>query len=388
MTLFDQTARTRDTFKGFNEPTFAFLNDVVGPFWQRQRDLLEEWFVTAGSDADVRSRFRSKREDQHLGAFWELYLHAMLKLCGCSVTPHPTLVGSTHHTDYLAQSASARFHLEATAAIVDDPKRGQVNKLVDQLNDDLQSLPSTEFFIHAEVISSGPSAPSARVIRNFVANWMSAFDPDWVEADLAAKNRLMHGPSTTWQQDGWQLVFRLDPIRKTARGTKLLRPFGALQTGIFKGNARRSVRRTLDDKAKHYPAQPEPIIVAVLTQPLFASHEVFRMVLFGEPGSRLSQAEKRKLGVDPFFESAEGRKVGAVIASWDLATWTIGKARPLIYLNPVNPVPRPILALLPFGVVNLGPTSEQDRLDPPGLDMAKFFGLVPDWPGKNDRLRD
>ncbi len=388
MTLFDPKTRTRDTFKAFNEPSFAFLNDVAGPFWQRQRELLEAWFVASGSNNDVRNRFRSKHEDQHLGAFWELYLHQVLTQCGCKVIPHPALAGSTHHTDYLAQSGTARFHLEATVAIAKDAKRDKIDKLVAQLNDDLQSLPSTEFFIHGEVIASGPSAPSAHAIRNFVAKWMSAFDPDGVEVALKGKNRLIHGPATRWQQNGWDLVFRLDPIRRTARGKKLLRPFGALQTNVFKSNARRSVRRTLDDKAKHYPAQPEPIIVAVLTQPLFASHEVFRMVLFGEPGSGVSLADKRRLGVDPFFESRNGRKIAAVIAAWDLTTWTLGKARPMIYVNPTNPPPDRVLALLPFGLVRLGPTARQDQLDPPGFDMARFLGLAPDWPGRNDRLKD
>src|SRR6266542_284643 len=79
--LFDKFERTDPTPARHQEGNFAFLNRIATPWWSEIRDRLEVWFQAYSGDAgaekaaDLRGRFRSSDERQHLGAWWELYVY-------------------------------------------------------------------------------------------------------------------------------------------------------------------------------------------------------------------------------------------------------------------------------------------------------------------------
>jgi len=143
----------------------------------------------------------------------------------------------------------------------------------------------------------------------------------------------------------------------------------------------------LDEKATRYPRLDHPLVVAVSTEMAFGSQEVFELVLFGEHGTNLSPRQRREAGVDGFFFSKAGAKVGAVVAAFDIATWAIARSRPTIYLNPLNPIDNRLIRGLPFGVVSWDVAANARKVSATGSDMAKFFELGGNWPGIN-RLHD
>lgn len=57
--LFDKVERDDDSPAWRNEDSFTFLNRAAGVVWQRQRDLLEAWYLDfPDADGDLRARFR------------------------------------------------------------------------------------------------------------------------------------------------------------------------------------------------------------------------------------------------------------------------------------------------------------------------------------------
>ena len=82
--LFGNAQRSDRTPAKETEDTFAFLDRAAGPYWQRVRDNMENWFASypAGGRQDLARRLRSSRGTEHRGAWWELYLHALFTALG------------------------------------------------------------------------------------------------------------------------------------------------------------------------------------------------------------------------------------------------------------------------------------------------------------------
>jgi hypothetical protein len=118
ITLFDERNRTDRRLPRRNEPLFDYLNDSarrpVVSLWE----LLETWFRSYPDSAkqELRGRFHSRKDSDHLGAFFELYLHELLCSMGFDVQVHPDLSsGRKTHPDFLAlKDGRPCFYLEAT----------------------------------------------------------------------------------------------------------------------------------------------------------------------------------------------------------------------------------------------------------------------------------
>jgi hypothetical protein len=96
--LFDEIERSDPSPNAYRESVFHFYNRVDWPGSARVRDELEEWYSEyPDSDGDLRKRFRSRRIDQHLGAWWELWVYTSggwdmrsLRIRRCQTARGPT----------------------------------------------------------------------------------------------------------------------------------------------------------------------------------------------------------------------------------------------------------------------------------------------------------
>src|SRR6266700_3089626 len=108
MQLFDDLQRTYTGFKKPQEAAYTFLNRSARPEYERTRHILERWFLKYPEQHRnaLRQSFCSKTEKTHLGAFFELYCHELLKQQGFMVQPHQS-VDQTKGTlvDFLVSSA-------------------------------------------------------------------------------------------------------------------------------------------------------------------------------------------------------------------------------------------------------------------------------------------
>jgi hypothetical protein len=93
---------------------FDFYNRVDRPEWARVRDELEDWYSHyPDDDGELRKRFRSRRHDQHFGAWWELYTYTFYRRLEYEITVHPTLPNG--------EETKPRLHCGASATCNDDP---------------------------------------------------------------------------------------------------------------------------------------------------------------------------------------------------------------------------------------------------------------------------
>ena len=105
MRLFDDIQRQSVRRMSGRESSFKFLNTSARTQAQHIRDVLEGWFVAFGTDEDkqqLRRRFRSPDDQTHLGAFFELYCHALLSAQHYAVRVHPRLPSASAHPDFAA----------------------------------------------------------------------------------------------------------------------------------------------------------------------------------------------------------------------------------------------------------------------------------------------
>lgn len=85
-TVFSDRERV-DTSPRGRESTFAFLDRVAGPFWDRVRQLLEDWvndYSPAGR-AELVGRMRRGSDLDFIGAYWELMCYYGLRALGFQV---------------------------------------------------------------------------------------------------------------------------------------------------------------------------------------------------------------------------------------------------------------------------------------------------------------
>src|SRR5260370_9168859 len=116
--LFDPISRTDLLAMKYNESQFQYHNSSARPTIIAVRSLLENWFEHFPSEAkpDLRQRFRAKINSIHRSAFFELYVHELLRSMGYQMVAHPSLEGVGTHPDFLAlRDSPLKCFVEATA---------------------------------------------------------------------------------------------------------------------------------------------------------------------------------------------------------------------------------------------------------------------------------
>src|SRR6266436_6016709 len=118
MQLFDPGPRREFRWKKETEPTFVYYNQSARPSVVIFREMIEGWFNRFRDEdkKDLRKRFRSPNDHNHLSAFFEIYLHELLSRLGFEVEADP-LPERTTHPDFVASTRGSNlFYLEATIA--------------------------------------------------------------------------------------------------------------------------------------------------------------------------------------------------------------------------------------------------------------------------------
>lgn len=386
--LFPEFVRTRVTPKRQNEGGYSFLNEAESLFWDRQRKLLDEWYSRFPVDAkdDLRARFVSDDRAQSEGAFWELYLHETLRRAGYELTPHPEVSGTTRRPDFLARRREESFYIEGVVALPGNERERAAERVVDQIYDELNKVHSPNFFLDVHVEVEGTQAPPVRKVREALEPWLVKLDPDVVMQRLTGGNIFMSGEQYTWSDAAWQITFTAIPKSPASRGKPGLRPVGI--TGSVGSRSmivddRKPIRQVLDKKVARYGSLDAPYIIAVLAREEFPGPRTIELVLFGDPGSQLDREARAAAGLDGLFFSEDAKRVAAVVAATELASWTIARHMPVLWHNPLARQPLASTAL-PWDVMAWDSSQKRAIRSALGVEPDKFFELPPDWPGPEE----
>jgi hypothetical protein len=290
--LFSARERADDRPRAHGEPSYAFLDRAAGPRWERVRGALDAWFLRLPEPArrDLRNRFALTTELDHLGAFWELWLHEAHRRLGFDVTVHVGVDAGERRQDFLVArpDGGGPFWLEATVVGGDSPLTFTERKLHEALCDliELVSAPP-EVSLGLSVLRYGTCTPGRRRVVPRVERWLRELgDPGALRARQAAG---LAAPRRRVEFDGWQ--FELEAIAgercRAGRRVVAARPVARAAATV---NDIRPLRRKIKKKAARYGRPDRPYLLAVLALGDHVRDRDVECALLGIPGREADHA--------------------------------------------------------------------------------------------------
>lgn len=363
---------------------------------ERTRTLLERWFheYPAAHQAALGTSFRSDRDTQHWGAFFELYCYALLRHQG--LTPRVQEVADAvvnRPIDFLVQQdVTSLFYLEATVATDSNQilaNQGKVWGLIDAL--DVLSEPNFQVGMEIERESS-QNLPYTR-IRSAIHGWLQTLDPSEVSEQIKGGGYEKQ-PPWIWDRDGWRIIFFAIPRPKEAQrttGKTVLYHFWVPRSV----EAQKSLKDTLEEKADRYGELLLPYVIAVDVLAIDSFGSGVGEVLFGKEVLLIdTQTEKATLTRSPLLpgrpysenglwfarRGPQNRQVSAVLLVDELMPWAIAHKTPVLWHNPWAEKPLdPVLWQGPQMILDMNASPPQMRYRD-GKQAYEIFHLCPDWP--------
>ncbi len=389
MTLFDELDRIARRPKRYGEPLFEYWNTSDRPSVAANRALLERWFASFPEQcrADLRARFRSCDDSQHLSAFWELYLHELLSSMGFTVQCHPpTGEGLGTHPDFLVSlGGETVFYLEATLAGPSREESAEEARTA-QVYDAINRLDSPNFFLGLRVRGAPATPPAAARLRPQLERWLATLDPDEIGRTLE-RGGLHALPTFPWSHDGWDVIFFPVPKRAENRGKPGVRPIGLSMTGLIDVDVHTSVRSSIAAKATKYGHLDLPLIVAINVLEEFVD---LRLVLDGLLGQECvvelqhpdgSSEHWNDRNPDGAWRGPSGprnTRVSAALVGLRLSVWDLAQNTPTLVHNPWagRPMPQEL-----WSMPQLAPNKQSLRLETKvGRNAGQILNVTTPWP--------
>ena len=366
---------------------YALLERSPLPEHEQARSLLEQWFHDYPSDAEKQSgrtdhqksfcaAFRAQRDRQHQAAFFELYCYTLLRRHHFDIEIEPPVETSSHHPDFLAQSAGISIcFFEAALAAESDPDAGKEVKLR-QIREMVCTLPSPDFWIGFHVHEASFNSPPIARMRLELQKWLQTHSQSELRLNV----------------DDWDITFSLLPKSRATWENHESGTFSSYEPQWV--DPRSAVLKPLEDKAKNYKKGLEyPYIIALNALAMKAVWANMEEVLFGkelvelDPQSgqirlvRAPYAQGRSRDEDGFWFGRLGvrnQQVSAVLlvdALWPLA---IARRTPVLWHNPWAQHPlRPDIWQGPQKLFDLKTACRQDLTGKQGWELLQ---LNPNWP--------
>jgi len=396
MNLFDVVERTYTGYSAPQESNFAFLNRSALPKFERTRTLLDSWFheYPAAHQAALGTSFRTDRDTQHWGAFFELYCHALLQHQGFTSSVQEVVDAAVNRPiDFLVQKdITPLFYLEAKVAT--DPNQVLANQgKVWELIDELDVLNEPNFQVSLEIgCQSSQNLPYTR-IRSAIHGWLQTLDPDEVTEQRKGKVYENH-PHWIWNCDGWQIDFFAIPRVQEERGTTgktVLYHFWNARSV----EAQKSLKDALEEKADRYGELQFPYVIAIDVLAIDSFLSGVGEILFGKEVLLIdTQSDKTTLTRSPLLPNRphnenglwfarrgpRNRQVSAVLLVDELMPWAVAHKTPILWHNPWAEKPLdPNLWQGPQMAPDMNASPPQMRFRD-GKQAFEILQLSPNWP--------
>jgi hypothetical protein len=349
MNLFDEISRHELGPRKPSESSFHWLNTSARVEAQRVRQVLEEWFTAFPEDGktDLRSRIRSDRASQHLGAFFELYCSALLRQQGYCVNVHRKADRAKERVpDFEAvRDNETRFFFECTSAT--GPKQEEAEEArLNQVYQAIEQLDSPDFFVQAEIRRAPERSIPGEKLRNFLRTHLAELS--YEQLDRAMREGGLHAPPRWRYQDGrCDITFFPVPTSPPLRGRAGVRPLGGQLYGMREVDPSGCIKRALKAKAAAYGEPRVPLVIAVngisewqfpadnfdIFQALFGTQVT---VLQVNPRTRETRICPSR-HADGFWWGPRGpqyTRASAILTASLLQPFTVGTVNPVLWHNP------------------------------------------------------
>lgn len=340
MTLFEKYQRSDGSAPRHAESTYQLIDRRVGDSWDRVRSDLNDWFESYPEDGseDLCRRFRSPKSDQHLGAWWELYVHELLRRLNFQIDLHPNIPGTSRRPDFSASRGEIEFYVEATHVQSGIADEGRDSDREDVMFDLVNQARSNDFTVSMEFEKVGKVTPAASEVVTPIERWLSALSADDVEID---QRRGVALPWLALSPRDWVMTFEAVPISRPHRGkAERILGFYPGTTGFV--NDRQKAKAALDRKKSRYGTPERPMVIALLSDSGFFDDDDFGQCLFGSEAVQYLQNDptfKPRLvrQRDGFWMSQRGpsgKNISAVLHSEGLKPWSYREVTPRLWTNP------------------------------------------------------
>jgi hypothetical protein len=395
-TLFDEYQRTNDGYMKRAEDLYGFLDRCARPEWEEVRREAELWYAEFPEPKrDLLRRFRKKTIEQHLPAWWELYVHMLFVRLGYKVEVHPQLADREEHPDFLVTRGTERLYVEATTAFNGDNKvnpQGQA-----WVEDFINSAQNPDFMVDIELPKVGRTGcPSRHEIVKPLEAWLAELD--WAEARAAwDENSMAYMRQPRWQchqeHREWIIEYLATPLPPESRGTSnRLISIYPTPTMNFSRDIDK-IRAKLDDKGGNkYSSLDEPLdypLVVALQLWHHVDQLELRSALFGSTqlqwlkdpaGGVVPDSMETVIKPDGYWRpgaNPRGTRISAVLFGNTLSAYTVTSRLPELWLNPWAETPLP--GLEPFQSVYVDDENKLATRDATDT-AAAVFNLPPEWP--------
>jgi len=378
MSVFDDIQRVRTDPPNQDETAYNYLNASGRAEAYRVRRLVDEWFdryPVRHRDA-LLQRFRSSIDDQHLSAFFELFLHQLALTRGCEVLAiEPPLQHTTKSPDFLLAGPDGdRFYLEAVVATGRSQAETAAQARLNQALKAIDATPSPGHFLDLTVHGT-PSAPvSINRMKRGLAEWIAA---------LPEGDRSKDAPPYMFEEHGMRVALSAWPRQNREQ---VGRAIGVRHFPLSRVEVYDDIRSALEKKASRYGELDYPYAVAISTPETFPDEENAMVALLGTRCvvvSRLRDGTERveeSRNADGIWNGRGGprkRGLSAVLVTRSIDPWNFAARIGCMIRNPWAFTPFPQIRL---GTDELNPHDGQfHRIE--GEKFEKIFALPKDWPG-------
>ncbi|MEC3916358.1 hypothetical protein [Nocardia sp. CDC160] len=385
--IFDVFERTDSSPGRQGESTFAFLNRVLGSYWEHPRRLVQAWAERISDEVeyrDLRSRLRSRENDQFRSAFLELYLHECLLRAGYQVTVHPDVPGTTRHPDFYCERNGSGFYLEAISPSSSQAAKSAARRRADLL-DIVNRVESPNFFLRVVKLYEGSNPPRASRLRRGLESWLAGLNPD-DEFDFE------NSPELRWEDNGWAATFAVIPKSSNARHAGASgRAIGMYPVVSSWVDDAPTIRAALSEKHSAYPGLGSPFVIAVGTYIVDSDRWHSTNALYGREAIALTESVDGDLVFDSFVRQPDGyfgmapewnhNNVSAVLLVNQLTPWHVLKAETTLWRHPAPLRLLPSDIGLPWDSIEVNGAQLVER--PAPLTAAALLGLPEAWlPGQ------
>jgi len=304
---------------------------------------------------------------------------------GYALEPHPTLMGSPNHPDYLvSENGSPSFYLEAILAGLPSVNDAAAEARLAEVFDLINKLESPEYFLWVEYLGRPESPPPIRGLRKTLEEWLGSLDIDALK-DAYGRGEFAAARTLEWRHEALTLFFR--PIAKYSAGASA-RPIAVtMEKEMHILETDQDIREAVEKKAKKYGELPHPLVVAanVLSEhcddidifnALFGS-EMFQ-VAFHADGSETTKGGRLPNGVWFGQRGPRNQVVSAVFIGNRIDPYTVGTTTPILIHNPYTQSP---LSLPEYPLPQALPDNATRRVrKTEGRRASEFLSLPSPWP--------
>jgi hypothetical protein len=377
--------RVHDGPAGHAEGVFAFVDRSAWPRCAAVRDELERWFARYPDEPDkndLQRRFRSPDRGQHLGAWWELYLHQVFTSLGYAVELHPRIAGTAKRPDFLLAKGGVSILLEAVttvSGIVDEAGRAAHREA--ELLDILDSVSHPDFSISVEIESVGPNTLKRKLVTGPLLARLNELDANGVRWESGSYD----DEFVLLDQDGWRVT--ITPYLRGDRDDPAPhhRMIGMGPVTVGSIDDRSKLAAALESKRSRYGRPELPYVVAVLREgfspddedamsALVGTHALAYRMRGGPSDARWTRWTRLPDGMWLRGTQANhGEHVSAVLIGDKISELNFADQWPVLWPNPW--ASRPLVDDLPFAKAVISPGNLDKPTHVEGQHPACLLGI-------------